>query len=92
LRNWEQWLSSCAVRLKKACVILSSHTLLFDLKKLLDKMEVVLNVCYHEKTSEDFKNKIRILYDLWLVIKFCVKHFSLSTISEPLCILIQMLG
>jgi hypothetical protein len=36
-------------------VAMSSQRSVFDLKKLLDKMEVILNMCYHDTTFQGLK-------------------------------------
>jgi hypothetical protein len=50
------------------------------LEEVIRKLEVILNMCSHEKTFQGLKNQDLTLCDIWPTSKSCVKHFSVSSI------------
>jgi hypothetical protein len=43
--------------MKKTRVAVSSQISVFDFKKLLDKMEAIFDMCYHDKTFQGLKKQ-----------------------------------
>jgi len=75
--------------IKSTYVAVSSQTSVFDFKKLLDKMEAILNMCYPDKVSKELENKIHILCDIWPINELYVKHYIVPTIRVQPCSFIR---
>jgi hypothetical protein len=42
---------------KSTCVAVSSQTSVFNFRRLLDKVEVILNMCYHDRSSQGIEKQ-----------------------------------